>query len=110
MCEYVCACVCMCVHVFVCGRLHSDAIMHVSSSSYDMCSFVCLRLHSDAIIASLTGGTSPAGPAQVEVHDLIRGVVRFPADKIDDAVLLKVVVCERVCACACACVCVCVCV
>jgi hypothetical protein len=48
------------------------------------------RLHSDAIIASLTGGTSPTGSAQVEVHDMIRGVVRFPADKIDDAVLLKV--------------------
>jgi hypothetical protein len=62
-----------------------DGITHI-------CVHVCAcgRLHSDASIASLTGGTSPAGPAQVEVHDMIRGVVRFPADKIDDAVLLKV--------------------
>jgi hypothetical protein len=74
----------------------------------------CGRLHSDAIIASLTGGTSPAGPAQVEVHDMIRGVVRFPADKIDDAVLLKVCVFvrerERVCVCVCERESVCVCV
>eukprot|EP00802_Teleaulax_amphioxeia_P005215 Tamp_05219.p1 GENE.Tamp_05219~~Tamp_05219.p1 ORF type:complete len:712 (-),score=132.47 Tamp_05219:106-2241(-) len=53
-----------------------------------------IRLHSDALVSSLTGGTvgaggAGAGPAVVEVEDMIRGVVRFPADKIDDVVLLK---------------------
>ena len=65
-----------------------------------------IRLHSDAVIASLTGGyegegrtvthgrhgharSADSSPAFVTVEDLIRGVVRFPADKIDDAVLLK---------------------